>query len=386
MATSRTSADYLAQAEILVCSSAPFSKDAEARTRTLIAMAQLVAGNGQRKNAVPPAFVRWLRSGVGWKPERRDMDDQGGGAFPGSTGGYFTPTEFVDEVWSALRATDALFDPTVVTMPESGGGGPWAFPLADDVENAASLVDQNAPSNVTDAPISSLQFPACPSWRSGGLKISTETVLDSAVDLVAFLTAAFAVRFQRGFSPTLIAKLLAVAQVVATAEGADASGQVMPKSDGTAQSSIGSDDLAATLAGIDPAYLANASWLMNESTMGAIFGLRGSTGNLVFKGHRDPVSGCYMLLGKPIRICPSMPSMGTSGSPLEGNIPVVLGDLRRLCIRKVKGGTYIVRGDETFATSGQVWFEGFTRADGGVLWYASNPSTPAPFVALQNAS
>jgi HK97 family phage major capsid protein len=376
-AISRTPADYLSQAETLIHSSLPFSKDAEARVRALVSLAT-VAGNGN-KSAIPAGFVRWLRTGTGWSPERRDMDDQGGGAFPGSTGGYFTPTEFEREVWNALKAVDDLFDPSVTTIAESNGGGPWSHPLADDTENAAEKITQNQLSDVTDVPISSLQFPTAPTWRSGGLKISMEQVQDSAVDLVPFLTAAFAVRFQRGFSPGIISQLLGAAFVARTSAGATASGQTMAGVT-SPQASLGSDDLAATLVNLDESYLAGASWLMNESTLGSILGLRSSTtGALIFKGHRDPDSGCYQLLGKDVRICPAMPGLGA------GNVPVLLGNLKRVCIRSVKGGTYVTRNGETFAEFAQVWFEGFTRADSGILWFGSStPSTPNPFVALQN--
>ena len=388
MQTSRTSADYLAQAEVLIHSSAPFSKDAEARTRSLIAMAQLVAGNGQRKNAVPPAFVRWLRTGSGWQPERRDMDDQGGGAFPGSTGGYFTPTEFSDVCWAALRAVDDLFDPQTTSILMSNGGGPWSHPLADDTQDSAQQINQNQLSNVGDIPVGSLQFSTAPTWRSGGLKISIEEAQDSGVDFLAFLTSSFAVRFQRGFSPTLIAKLLAAANIPVTALGSYAAGQYMPGTDGSAQESLCSDDLAAVISSAtDPAYLANASWLMNEATLAAILGLRSSTtGQLIFPAHHDPETGDFLIFKKPVKICPSMPSLGASGSPATGNIPVLFGDLKRLCIRKVRGGDYITRAAETFAEAGLIWFENFVRADSGILWFGATPSTPNPFIGLANAA
>ncbi len=347
MQTSRTPADYLAQAETLIHSSAPFSKDAEARVRALVSLAQIAAGNGQRKSAVPAGFVDWLRRGKasGWKGERRDMGDQGGGAYPGSTTGFFTPTEFSDVCWAALKAVDDLFDPDVTSILTSNGGGPWSHPLADDTEDAAQQINQNQPSNVGDIPISSLQFPTAPTWRSGGLKISIEEAQDSGVDLLSFLTSSFAVRFQRGFSPTLVTKLLAVANVAVTAIGAEAAGQTMPGgADQSGAESLSSDDLAALIGACDPAYLANASWLMNETTLGRLLGLRSTPmGLLVFPPHRDPETGDFLIFNRPVKICPSMPNIGTSGSPATGNIPVLFGDLKRLCIRKVRGGDYVTQ-------------------------------------------
>ena len=353
----------------------PFDKGQEAQFRSAFKLAELVSGNGQRKTEVPPGFIDWLRRGKesSWKPERRAISDEDSGMYPG--GGGFTPTEFSDVCWAALRAVDDLYDPNVTSILTSPGGGPWSHPLSDDTENSAALVDQNHQSNVSDIPISSLQFLTAPTWRSGGLKISIEEAQDVGIDLLGFLTTSFAIRFQRGFSPGLVTKLLAATAVVRTSAGATASGQTMAGV-GSSSASFGSDDLAATLAALDPAYLANASWLMSEATLGSVLGLRSSTTDaLIFDDDTDE-NGDHIILGRPVKICPSVAGLGA------GNVPVLLGDLKRLCIRKVRGGDYVNRHAETFAESGQVWYENFVRADSGILWFASNPSTPAAFVAL----
>ena len=49
---------------------------------------------------------------------------------------------------------------------------------------------------------------------------------------------------------------------------------------------------------------------------------------------------------------------------------------KRLCIRLPQGMTTMIRSNQRYPESGLVWFEGFCRADGGILWVAGDPSSP----------
>jgi HK97 family phage major capsid protein len=370
---------YLQFAETIL-SNQPFTKEAEARFRSACYLAQVAGGDAQRKSEIPSGFVDWLKVGKNsnWQqPQRRALSDATGGPYPGGGGG-FTPVEFAASYWSALRAVDDLFDPAVVTILTSPDAGPYPAVQVDDTESAAAVVSQNAQSTPSDIPVASLQFGTAPTWRSGILKLSREIVQDSGIDIVAVLTSACAVRFQRGFSPGLVTQLLAAATVGRVSSGATASGQSMGGGGGSS-TTFGTDDLSATLSALDPAYLSGASWLMNESTLAKTLALRSaSTGALIFDDEADE-NGTYSLFGRPVRVCPSMPSLGAS------NVPIILGDLKRLAIRKVRdNGLWLSRAEETFAEYLQIAYESFTRADAGVLFYASDPSTPSPFVALQN--
>ena len=369
---------YFTLAETIL-NNPPFSKEAEARFRSACYLAQIAGGDAERKQEVPAGFIDWLKVGKNsnWQqPQRRALSDATGGPYPGGGGG-FTPVEFSNVYWSALKAVDDLFDPALVTILSSPGAGPYPAVQVDDTENAAAVVSQNAQSTPSDIPVSSLQFGTSPTWRSGLLKLSREIVQDSGIDLTAFLTAAFATRFQRGFSPGLVTQLLAAATVGRVSSGATSSGQSMAGSGGSA-TTFGTDDLSALISGLDPAYLVNASWLMNEATLAKVLALRtATTGALIFDDDADE-DGVFTIFGRPVRICPSMPSLGASAKP------VILGDLKRLAIRKVRdNGFWVSRAEETFAEYLVVAYESFTRADSGVLFYASDPSTPSPFVALQ---
>jgi HK97 family phage major capsid protein len=96
-----------------------------------------------------------------------------------------------------------------------------------------------------------------------------------------------------------------------------------------------------------------------------------------------------MLLGKPVAMCPSMPSIGTSGSPLVGSTPIAFGDFGRFGVRLVKDAFGLQRRRETagLAEHLQVGFKALLRQNAGVLWTsASSPVGGSPIKYLQNAT
>jgi HK97 family phage major capsid protein len=368
---------YLEQAQqIITDPSQHFSKEREAMVRSLARLAEIASGNGQRKTDIPLEFRQWLATGRGWKPEQRDIGT-GTGAYPGGSG-FPIPLEFEAMVFQSMRAADDLWSPDVSSTFQTNGGGPWSAPCADDSQEEAEPVTENTLSDQQDIALGQVSFPKAVTYRSKGILVSQEILQDSAIDIPGLLATTFGVRFQRRIGRTvLVPALVAAAAVVRVATGAAAADQA-PGSDG--KTSVSSDDLAFALGQLDEAYAEFASWAMNRATLAALYGLRTSTGALVFKERVDANTGAPLILGIPVRLCPSMQSLGA------GNTPILLGALKRLAIRTVRGGLYLMRSDERYPEQGQVWFEAFLRCNAGIAWYGSNPSTPAPIVAIQNAS
>jgi HK97 family phage major capsid protein len=90
-----------------------------------------------------------------------------------------------------------------------------------------------------------------------------------------------------------------------------------------------------------------------------------------------------LLLGLPVAICPSMPSMSaTTSSPQQSVTPIAVGDMGRLVVR-VAGGMRIVRMDERWAELFQVGFESFVRADAGLM---VTPGSDSPIKYLTTAA
>jgi HK97 family phage major capsid protein len=359
---------YLNAAEALL-SSASFTKDVEGKFRSLIRLAEIPGGS--RKSSIPTEFRQWLSTGSGWSPEQRDMGT-GTGSYPGGTG-VPTPLEFQASVFQSLRAVDDLWDPDVVSLYETPRGTSWAVPCADDSQIEGVPIGEGVQSTKQDIALGQLSLPKATTYRSEGLIISRELLQDSAINIAELLAAIFAIRFQRRIGRTvLIPLLLASAPVARTATGATAASQA--PGDGT--NSVSTDDLGYTAGQLDESYSAEGSWLMNRRTFEAINYLRTSTGALVFD---DPDAEQPTLRGRAVRLCPSMPDLGHS------NVPILLGALKRLAIRVVVGGVSILRSDQLYASTDQIYFEGYLRANAGIAFASSNPSTPSPFIAIANA-
>lgn len=362
---------YLHLAEQSI-SSAPFTKEREAAFRSYLRLAEVATSSSDKARTLPPEFRNWLIHGG--KTEFRDMTS-GGGSFPGSTG-VPVPLEFEATVVEALRAVDDLWNPDVVTLYETPRGTAWQAPCADDSQEEAQPVVEGSKSTANDITLGQLSLPKTATYRSGGILVSSELLQESAIDFPQFLSKMFATRFQRRIGRTvLVPALVAAATVVRTATGATAASQA--PGDGT--NSVSSDDLACALGQLDEAYAAESSWVMTRGTLSAIYGLRSSTGSLVFKAHNDPDTSQPILLGRPVRLCPSMQALG------HANVPVILGALKRLVIRVVTGGVSLLRSEQLYAQNSQIFFEGYLRANAGIAFTASNPSTPSPFVAIANS-
>jgi len=146
----------------------------------------------------------------------------------------------------------------------------------------------------------------------------------------------------------------------------------------TGGTSVGSDDLENLLSSVDAAYRESPKcrWLMNSSTMGAIFRVKNKFGGLLYRRERN-AAGEVMLLEHPIAVCPSMPSIGLS------NTPIAFGDLSYFAVRVVKNGARVSAYTERFADYGQVGYAMWLRSN-AVLTIGTNSDSPVK--VLQNAA
>src|SRR3984885_758501 len=117
----------------------------------------------------------------------------------------------------------------------------------------------------------------------GMVKISLQELADSAFDLEAWLRTKFGQRYGRGLEATVtngnasnVASLVASAHAAVTALG----NTNHPGSDGG--NSIGYADIAAMYAALDPAYIANATWLINSNSRGCLMGVTDPLGRPLF--------------------------------------------------------------------------------------------------------
>jgi len=241
------------------------------------------------RRAYREAFVGYLRGSITpeqrtllARGETRDMgtgsQPTGGAAFPGSVQGQFVPMGFEAQVESAMAYHSAMID--TATMLDTAIGSPLAYPCDDDIATSASQVAEGAQVSGADIPLTSIIYGA---FKYGTLiKMSAELVQDVGFDLEGYLAGVFGRRFSRALQP-LFTNGTGSGQPKGITNGITVGATATGSSTndggaGTGATSIGSNDLFALEASVDPAYRRGAGYMMHDNTLLAIKQLKDKQG------------------------------------------------------------------------------------------------------------
>jgi HK97 family phage major capsid protein len=323
------------------------------------------------------AQVHYLRTGdqmpLSKYHEKRQAEQRDMNVATDSAGGLFVPTGIAAQVMSAMKAYDRLFDSDVITIVESPHGNQWAYPLSDDTSATASIAAEDTQDTEIDPQPDSLVLPKAPTWRTGMVKVSLELAQDSAFPIDEYVSKNFGPQLARGIGAANVAALMSKAS-----QGAIASGSASNDGSGaTGANSVGTDDLYALMASVNPAYLASpqCGWLMSFATLIKLLTLKDKQGRPIIPPASNE-SGDFVLLTKPVYICPGMDSIAT------GKKPIAFGAMNYFVMRVVKGGIAVQRFTERYIDQGQLAYRAFMRANGG-LGKAASADSPVKY--LQNA-
>jgi HK97 family phage major capsid protein len=352
-------------------------------------MNEMRAANGVEVKATPHKRAAEVRA---WKAvaEKRDMTEGNPisriGTYNGL--GFFVPNDFFPQVFGALKAHDALFDPENVTFISSTNGRPLPVPTYDDTENVASVVSEAGSQTSVDIDATGQAVLGAYSYSTPRFVCSLEAFddIEGGVNIIEMFKAFSADRLARGIGADLAIgtthynglipsiEALGVTPVVASGSGAN-------DGTGTSTNSLGTDDFVAALNALDDAYANSpkAAWLMNKKTLATVSGIKSKQGDLV--NLVKFIDGVPTILGIPVKICPSMDNIGVS------NVPVVLGDLSYWATRLIVddiSGIKIYREAPGLVENGNVGFRTFVRAHGALLY--SGAAAQSPFTFIRNHS
>lgn len=304
--------------------------------------------------------------------------------------GSFVPVEFFNQLFAALKASDPLLDPVMVTYLQTSNGRPVQVPTLGDCENIATVVGEGSDQsgNETDPHTPGAVIVGGYSFRSPLWRFSIEAMQDveAASGLIGVFKQFATDRVSRGASKLLvngsgtneplglISACLAAGITPISAVGSSAN----TGGSETALNSIGSKDLANLIYAVDEAYRHDSRcvFLMNDNT-------RTYLGTLVDK-YGEPILKWYgsdaWILGYRVLTSPSMPSMGS------GNISVIFGNLGYWLTRCVMDSAKIQLFRELpgLIEKGEMGLRFWTRYDGALLY--TDSGSPAPFALLQNHS
>jgi HK97 family phage major capsid protein len=166
-----------------------------------------------------------------------------------------------------------------------------------------------------------------------------------------------------------------------TLDGASVVSQGAGGNDGisSASNSVGSADIANLYYALDEAYRDSPKccWLMSSGSLGKLAAIVTKEG-LPIVQWQGPEA---YILGKRVRISPSMPSIAAQ------NVPILFGDLSYFCVRcSMDPITRVQLYRETpgLIERGKIGLRAYVRYDSALLY--SDTGSPAPIVYLQNHS
>lgn len=310
-----------------------------------------VAGNDE-----PPeerAFEQYLRTGDP-QPELAQYRAQSEGT--NTAGGYLVPTGFRAKLVERMKQFGGIanYAETVTTSE----GNLLPYPTVDDTANVGEIVAEAGTFAAGADLVFAQRTLSAYKYMAGGagnlpLKVSWELLQDSAFDVSGFIARKLGER---------IARVQAVHWATGTGSG-QPQGIVTPITTSGTIGTLALADLVATILFLDPAYRANAKWIMNDATYGTIMGLNDTTGRPLLTGVNDGIAGDITrprLLGYEVVIDQAMPSKATAAKFLA------FGDIgEAYVIRRVKDVTLVTL-NELYAANGQTGFMAWARADGAV--------------------
>jgi HK97 family phage major capsid protein len=343
-----------------ISAKAVLSKTDEIRLNVLLAKIKTLRELAPAsQNGYSKETRQWLRDFVGAREvkEIRGTDMLAGTQSityaEGSQGGFFIPAEFEQDVIHGMAQIDPFLNEDVVTLSTSTDLmlRPKNFPAFDLSSFAATRVGEGNQENPETVPALSNKVLNGYTYKAA-LDATFELEDDAADTLTSELRKAFSVGLARGIGIDLTLGT-GSNQPQGVLTGAANSGVTCG-----AHGSLLLDDFTEIYFSVDRAYRTSpkCAWAMDDATYQLCRQATDNSGRPLLRLEDD----CETILGKPVRISPSMPS-GSSAKI------IVFGDLSHFVVRcsgmrmvrSIQGSGYVDKGKALYAC--------YMRADAAVL-------------------
>jgi HK97 family phage major capsid protein len=305
------------------------------------------------------AFHAYLRNGAAeLAPEQRQLLRAGYSEHRdmlvsnATAGGYTVPQDFYAHVVSAKVAAVAMRKTRATVIPTSNGRD-LPIPVQSAYGAANYLAEGVAASNVDDtgAKVTAKAYTVVRMT-----KVSIQLLEDGGVDVEALIGANFGRSFAAFEDPEF---------VKGTGSG---SSHITGVTSGTTvqQCATGSTvtftyaDLLAQYMKIQPQYRVNGEWVIADTALGTLLGLKDSQNRPIWTASALPGEP-DSLMGKPLYTSPNFAT--EAANSLYG----VFGDFANGYAIRQDGGLQVRRTDDRFIDSLEVGFIGYERLDGVIL-------------------
>lgn len=277
-----------------------------------------------------------------------------------SDGGYTVSTFPVQGVESALKAYSNMRQECTVYTTAQGGNFPFA--TNDDTSNSAKIIGENTQFTETDLTVGQVVFGDY-TYVSDVVKLSFQLLNDSSINLSQFVTEKLGIRLARRENLDMT-----------TGNGSGKPrGILLDATDSgvTTGSATVLDwkDLFALRSKLDPAYLPDAIYMMNNATYGMLLQIKDSQNRPLFvPGLNSDGYGTFG--GHRIVINQNMPDWAAAATGITS--PILFGNVKKYTCRQV-GEILFKRLDERFADYGQTGFVSYHRMDSKLIDAGTHP-------------
>jgi len=287
--------------------------------------------------------------------EQRDM------SLTAAAGGYTVAQDFSGALEKTMLAFGGMRAVSTIKRTSTGADMPW--PTMTDVANKGAILNEATSIGSSVDPTFGVVLFKAFKYHSKPVLLSNEIIEDSAFDLSAEIGTAVGeriARIQNDHFTTGAGTTLPKGVVVSAGLGKTA----------TATNAIVADELIDLLHSLDPAYRANARFMMSDPVLAALRKLKFSIGSdqigYVWQGSfQQGVPD--RILGFPYTINQSMSSTFATAEKL-----VLFGDFSKYIIRDVADVRLVVL-RERYADLDQIAYDAFLRSDGQLLDAGTDP-------------
>jgi HK97 family phage major capsid protein len=277
-----------------------------------------------------------------------------------TTGGYTVPDALMQALEVSLLAFGGMRQ--VATIIRTATGAPLPVPTTNDTAQKGRLLSENTAATETEMTFGQIVFDAY-KYSSDSVLASIEFLQDTSIDVASFLGSALGTR---------IARLQNDHFTTGTGSG-QPNGIVTASSAGV--SSVADpptyDNIIDLIHSVDPAYRANARFMLNDATLKSIKKIKvlqysGDTTGVplwqpsLVAGQPDQIHGFSYVVNQ------SMASPGSSAKKM------LFGDFSKYWIRDVRE-VELVRLNELYAAQHSVGFLAFARSDGDLIDAGTDP-------------
>jgi len=291
------------------------------------------------------AYLNWLLHGE----RSRLLETRALGVGTDSAGGYLAPDSFRNALIERMQETSVIRPWVTVITTDSGSTLSW--PTADEVGVEGVILAENTQVAELDVDFGIANLDAY-KYSSKLVRISTELIQDSAIDIEGYVARALADRIAR-----IQNKHFTTGTGTGQPDGIAVGATVGVTAAST--TAVTTDELIDLTFSVDPAYRAGAAFMMNEALGKAIRKLKYSGSGEYIWAPGLTQGAPDSLLGYPIRWNTYM-----DASPAATDVVALFGNFRAGYVVRDVRGLRTVRFGERYMDYDQIGLLAFQRSDG----------------------